>query len=147
MIEDLSRPTWHSLLRIISRHGFYLRHLDIEATGELEPFFSNKGIFSVLAQSTPNLECLRIDGLSVGLDSHTEHLVHNCRKIRAITIDYCYGITMASFLTIWNNLDNLEFIGFAGVIGALHQTAYLKHRPTVKTIRFVDCDVSDSLVW
>jgi hypothetical protein len=146
IIEDISKPIWHGLLSIVSRHGINLRHIDVEATGELEPFFSRRGIFSVLAKATPNLECLRVDGISVGLDKHVDQLVQSCTKLRAVTVDYCYGITIQAFITLWNGLPNLEFIGFAGIIGPLPEDVRFELRPKVKTIRFVDCDVSDEFV-
>lgn len=146
IIEDLSKNIWLGLIDTFKLYGGNLKHITLEASGELEPFYSSKGILTTISMSSPHLECLRLDGMSGGGDHSTELLVQHCPKLRAITIDYCYGLTMKSFVTLWNGLSDLEFIGFAGIIGPLPDEVSLQPRPKLHTIRFVDCDVSDSLV-
>jgi hypothetical protein len=145
VIEDLSRIIWKPLINMLSQFGSCLLHLTIEASGELEPFFTTTGVLKVLAKNLPNLKALRLDGIPAGNDDSVVDLVTKCQKLECIILDYCFGITMECFPLIWNRLSNLKFLGFAGLNGML--TPYLvKKQDQLKTLRFVDCAVSDELV-
>jgi hypothetical protein len=145
VIEDLSRIIWKPLINMLSQFGSCLLHLTVEASGELEPFFTSTGVLRVLSQNLPNLKALRLDGIPAGNDDSVVDLVTKCQKLESIILDYCFGITMECFSLIWNRLSNLKFLGFAGLNGML--TSYLvKKQDKLKTLRFVDCAVSDELV-
>lgn len=146
VIEDLSKIVWKPLINILSQFGSQLLHLTIEASGELEPFFTSKGVLGALAQNLPNLKVLRLDGIPAGNDDSTFDLVRKCQKLECIVLDYCFGITMESLSIIWDGLVNLKFLGFAGVNGVL-TTKLEKIHFQLKTIRFVDCAVSDEMVF
>ena len=145
IIEDLSKIVFKPLINLLSHYGSHLLHLTIEASGELEPFFTTKGVLDVLSQNLPNLKALRLDGIPSGSDDAILNLVNNCTKLECIVLDYCFGITMESVSIIWNGLNNLKFLGFAGLNGAL-TSALVKKQCLLETLRFVDCAVTDDLV-
>jgi hypothetical protein len=146
ILEDITKDVWKDVLNLTKIYGSNLRHLDLENLGEVEPFISRFGVFPVLSSSTPNLEYLRLDGLTAGVNRDLTKFVQKCPKVKAITLDYCYGISMGAFATLWNGLEHLEFLGCAGIIGKIPLDFKFNVRRHLKTLRFVDCDVSDEMV-
>ena len=146
ILEDITKDVWKDVLNLTKLCGTNLRHIDLENLGEVEPFISRFGVFPVLSSSTPNLEYLRLDGLTAGVNRDITKFVRSCPKVKVITLDYCYGISMGAFATLWNGLEHLEFLGCAGIIGKVPSDTTFNLKRHLKTLRFVDCDVSDEMV-
>ncbi|KAJ1343286.1 hypothetical protein BSLG_002312 [Batrachochytrium salamandrivorans] len=152
-VEDVDSDGWIPLLRAVSENCQNIRHLNLEAIPEKEQYTSSVGMV-YLFESLPKLECIRMDGIPVGhkhftpfggdLDIKTLPIV--CPNLRAVTLDYC-DVSMKSFYTLWNDCKHLEFLGLAGLSQSSDALQLnLMPKPLLKTLRFVDCDVSDSLL-
>ena len=102
-----------------------------------------------------NLECIRLDGLPLGSSDFSwggdlDVMVMSafCTNLRAVSLDFC-DITLESFYTLWQRCPNLEFLGFAGLHGHASPATLaepMETRAKLKTLRFVDCRVTDELV-
>jgi hypothetical protein len=155
-VEDVDSDGWLLLIDAVATYGSNLKVVNLEACGEKDQFQSKRGLSTVFP-SLPNLECIRLDGVPVGSsqigwsgDMDMLALCSACRNLRAVSLDFC-DVSMSSFFTIWNGCPNLEFLGLAGLqypdwsifdINSQFQT-----RSKLKTIRFVDCQVNDFIVF
>ncbi|KAI8822512.1 uncharacterized protein EV422DRAFT_401945 [Fimicolochytrium jonesii] len=143
-IEDVDSPCWPDLCRILREHGGNLRNLNIEAVKDIDAFESTSDLSDVFPNMT-GLEFIRLDGIPVGPNASIERLVSSCRNLTAVTLDYCLEITMDVLVVIWNGCPMLDFLGMAGVVGPMSAGIQLDHRPSLKTLRLVDCDVFDEM--
>ncbi|KAJ3033146.1 hypothetical protein HK097_004962, partial [Rhizophlyctis rosea] len=152
-IEDVDAPCWPDLCRILREHGSNLRHLNIEAVTDIDAFESTSDLSDVFP-GMKGLGFVRLDGLPVGPDSSVGRLVAGCRFLRAVTLDYCLDVTVGFLLhflfmdvmtILWNHCEHLEFLGLAGVVGPMTTDVKFEYRPTLKTVRLVDCDVFNEL--
>ncbi|KND00374.1 uncharacterized protein SPPG_04698 [Spizellomyces punctatus DAOM BR117] len=143
-IEDVDSPCWPDLCRILREHGGRLRNLNIEAVSEIDAFESSSDLSDVFP-SMPGLEFVRLDGIPVGPNASIERLVSSCGCLQAVTLDYCLDVTMDILMVLWNGCPQLNFLGLAGVVGPLSSPLQLEQRPSLKTLRLVDCDVSDEM--
>ncbi|KAI8914502.1 hypothetical protein EDD86DRAFT_199482 [Gorgonomyces haynaldii] len=151
-VDDVDADGWRVLVHNLSQYGHNIRVLFLEAIAEKDLYRSNVGMshfFRVMHQ----LECLRLERLPIGgpllpafggnMDIFV--MAEVCTKLRAITLDYC-DISMDAFYMIWNKLPCIEFVGVAGLRISSLQRPDLVDRPTLKTLRFVDCQVDDYLL-
>ncbi|KAI9309867.1 hypothetical protein DFJ73DRAFT_537142 [Zopfochytrium polystomum] len=82
-------------------------------------------------------------------------------RLTSVTIDYCVDVTMDSLSILWDRCPNLTFIGLAGIMmspalphvnnpqaqSSRSQTPALNNPlHLLKTLRLVDCDVTDALL-
>jgi hypothetical protein len=88
----------------------------------------------VLSQNLPNLKARRLDGIPSGNDDAILNLVTKCAKLECIVLDYCFGITMECVAIIWNGLNSLKFLGFAGLNGTLTRPL-IKKQGVLATLR------------
>ncbi|KAJ3085686.1 hypothetical protein HK102_013931 [Quaeritorhiza haematococci] len=94
-----------------------IRNLYLEAVGDIDAFDSSFDLAEIWP-NMPLLSFLRLDGIPVGPNATIDALVASCGKnLRAVTLDYCIEITMDVMVILWNGCENLEFLGFAGVVG------------------------------
>ncbi|KAJ3017095.1 hypothetical protein HKX48_003718 [Thoreauomyces humboldtii] len=143
-VEDVDSPCWPDLCRILREHGGNLRNLNIEAVKDIDAFESSTDLSDVFPFLV-GLEFLRLDGIYVGSNLSIDSLVSSCRNLQAITLDYCLEVTMDVLVLLWNGCPNISFLGMAGVVGPLLLPLVLQTRPTLKTLRLVDCDVFDEM--
>ncbi|KAJ3148502.1 hypothetical protein HDU86_007432 [Geranomyces michiganensis] len=143
-VEDMDCPCWPELCRILRDHGGQLRNLNIEAVKDIDAFESTSDMSDVFPH-LKRLEFLRLDGIPVGPNSSIERLVVCCSNLTAITLDYCLDVTMDVLMVLWNGCSNIRFLGMAGVVGPLSMPLVLESRPSLKTLRLVDCDVFDEM--
>ncbi|KAJ3328874.1 hypothetical protein HDU76_009129 [Blyttiomyces sp. JEL0837] len=142
-IEDAHETGWSEICGVLRMLCPNLRSLNIEAVGNMDAFDSEVDMETVFPQ-LPKLEFLRLDGVTVGLNTAITCLATSCKNMKAITIDYCLNISMGAFQILWNNCENLAFLALAGIVDPLENPS-LVDRPSLKTLRLVDCDVTDSL--
>lgn len=149
-VDDVDEDGWPILTEALERYGRNIKVLNLEACGEKEPFQGKKSLSSIFS-TMDKLECLRLDATPIGIsddqfagDIDVVLLCSRCLNLRAVSIDYC-NISLDSFYILWNNCPNLEFIGLAGIQGT-DSEANLEYRPSMKTLRFVDCQINDALV-
>ncbi|KAJ3030602.1 hypothetical protein HDV00_008764 [Rhizophlyctis rosea] len=143
-IEDVDAPCWPDLCRILREDGQNLRHLNIEAVTDIDAFESTSDLSDVFP-GMKELNFCRLDGLPVGPNESVERLVSSCRFLKAVTLDYCLDVTMDVMGILWNYCENLEFLGLAGVVGPMRPDMEFELRPSLKTVRLVDCDVFNEL--
>ncbi|KAI8589668.1 hypothetical protein BDZ88DRAFT_131710 [Geranomyces variabilis] len=143
-VEDVDCPCWPELCRILRDHGGQLRNLNVEAVKDIDAFESTSNMSDVFPH-LQRLEFLRLDGIPVGPNSSIEQLVVCCTNLTAITLDYCLDVTMDVLMVLWNGCANIRFLGMAGVVGPLSMPLMLEKRPSLKTLRLVDCDVFDEM--
>ncbi|KAI8915298.1 hypothetical protein DFJ77DRAFT_362823 [Powellomyces hirtus] len=143
-VEDVDCPCWPELCRILRDHGGMLRNLNIEAVKDIDAFESSSDMSDVFPHMA-QLEYLRLDGIPVGPNTSIERLVTCCKNLQAITLDYCLDVTMDVLMLLWNGCPNMSFLGMAGVVGPLSLPLVLDKRPSLKTLRLVDCDVFDEM--
>ncbi|KAJ3276451.1 hypothetical protein HDV01_005074 [Terramyces sp. JEL0728] len=150
-VNDVHKNSWPLLLDALKQEGYNLKVLSLEACSELEPFTSKIGL-STIFPALRNLECLRLDGVPVnsydftwGGDFDILILTTLCPNLTAVALDYC-DLTMESFYTIWNNCDNLEFLGIVGLTNETDSVPEFKMKHRLKTLRFVDCQINDSIL-
>jgi hypothetical protein len=152
-VEDVDEDGWPLLVDALIRRGSNLKVLSLEACSEKEAFGSKKGL-SALFPFLDKLECLRIDGLPIGSfdfswggDMDLSVLATSCPNLRAVSLDFC-DLTLQAFYTLWNSCPNLEFLGLAGLGFSTSELAHVElvQRPKLLKVRFVDCQVNDTLV-
>ncbi|KAJ1567246.1 hypothetical protein HK405_006623, partial [Cladochytrium tenue] len=171
-VEDVHSSSWPHLLAAIRYYASNLRLLNLEAVGNQDAFDHSQNL-SLVFPSLTKLEFLRLDGVTVGPNSSLSILAASGgASLKAITMDYCVDVTMEALGILWENCPLLSFIGLAGIMmtpssgnqadGAPDATAgavpgrgravqpqepvLLSERPLLRTIRFVDCDVTDDLL-
>ncbi|KAJ3123040.1 hypothetical protein HK098_002260 [Nowakowskiella sp. JEL0407] len=142
VIEDLDAPCFSELCHLLQYFSPKLIHLSLETKGELESFESDVN-FEKVADGLVSLKCLRMDGVPVGDNSVIQKIVLS-KNLQAVILDYCVEVTMDVFEVIWNSCPSLEFFGMAGIIGPI-TSLVLSHHENIRTLRLVDCDVSDTL--
>lgn len=150
-VNDIDKKSWPFLLQALKTAGYNLKVLSLEACSELDTFTSQTGL-STIFPSLRNLECLRLDGLPVnsfdftwGGDFDILILATLCPNLTAVALDYC-DLTMESFFTLWNTCSNLEFLGLVGLTDESDSIPPLKVKERLTTLRFVDCQINDSMV-
>jgi hypothetical protein len=143
-IEDANEESWPQICKLLRFTCGNLRSLNVEAIGSMDAFESEATLEGVFP-SMPKLEFVRLDGVCVGPVSSIAALATHCKSLKAVTIDYCVAITMGAFEILWNGCEVLSFLGLAGIVTEVEPTMVLMERPNLKTLRFVDCDLSDEL--
>ncbi|KAJ3410705.1 hypothetical protein HDV05_003477 [Chytridiales sp. JEL 0842] len=141
-IEDVNEECWPQLCKLLQFTGGNIRALNLEAIGVMDAFDSLVSMETVFP-GLPNLEFLRLDGLPIGNVSSITKLASSCKFLKAVTIDYCISISMSVFEVLWNSCEMLSFLGLAGIVNDVDPIVLLEERPKMKTLRLVDCDVSD----
>lgn len=154
-VEDVDETGWPLLIDAIADNGAELLHLNLEACSEKDPYGSRRGMSTVFPHLS-KLKTVRIDGLPLGSldfpwggDLDVQTLSKFCPNLTAVSLDFC-DISIASFIHLWNSCPNLEFLGVAGLGGfeTINATIpELQSRPKLKTLRFVDCQIHDKLVF
>ncbi len=152
-VEDVDKDGWPLLIDSLIHHGQNIRHLSIEACSEKDSFTSKTGMSEVFP-FLPRLESLRLDGLPIGAkifrwggDYDIAAMAHVCTNLNTISLDFC-DLSTQTITTLWNMCPNLKFIGLAGLQmgnNEVNQNTF-QMRPNLKTLRFVDCQVSDELL-
>jgi hypothetical protein len=150
-VDDVDSEGWLTLIEHICRYGKNLKSLCLEACSEKDAFTSKKGLATVFP-ALKDLECVRFDSIPIGSsdfswggDLDLVVLTSTCLNLRAVTIDFC-DVTLQSLFILWNNCLNLDFLGLAGVQAVAISENKLMKRPKLKTLRFVDCQIDDTLV-
>ncbi|KAL2917054.1 hypothetical protein HK105_203486 [Polyrhizophydium stewartii] len=151
-VEDVDEDAWIPLVHAIADNCPNVRHLNLEAIPEKDPYASELGL-TYLFENVPKLECLRLDGIPIGNHRFAQYggdidiftLPHYCQNLRAITLDYC-DVTMGTFKVLWDECPNLEFFGMAGLTEFPESDSGLVEKPSLRTLRFVDCSVNDALI-
>ncbi|KAI8801106.1 hypothetical protein BJ742DRAFT_859507 [Cladochytrium replicatum] len=144
IIEDIDSPCWSALCGYLITHGRYLINLNLEAKSEIDTFESTVDMGPVFQQLT-NLQFLRLDGIPVGHNDTLLSLIRSrSSNLRAVTLDYCLDISMDALCILCNACPNLDFLGLAGIVGPLGTLQLVPHY-RLRTLRVVDCDVSDEL--
>ncbi|KAJ3329224.1 hypothetical protein HDU91_003908, partial [Kappamyces sp. JEL0680] len=149
-VDDVDKDGWPILVNCLVENGSNIKVLNMESCSEKDNYGSKRGLSTVFPFLS-NLECLRLDGLSIGSsDFHLGGdldlcvLASTCPNLRVVALDFC-DVTLQSFYTLWKECPNLEFIGLAG-LQDVNQVMELDQRPHLKTLRFVDCQINDQLI-
>ncbi|KAJ3322385.1 hypothetical protein HDV06_003105 [Boothiomyces sp. JEL0866] len=144
-VNDVDKKCWPLLLDALKYEGYNIKVLSIEACSELEPYTSKTGL-STIFPSLRNLECLRLDGVPVnsydftwGGDFDILILTTLCPNLTAVALDYC-DLTMESFYTLWNNCENLEFLGLVGLTNESESIPSLKVKEKLSTLSNTQSD-------
>ncbi|KAJ1566758.1 hypothetical protein HK405_008509, partial [Cladochytrium tenue] len=138
--------------------------LNLEAVANQDAFDHPHNLLSVFP-NLKKLEFLRLDGITLGPNSSVMALVMSTGvNLKAVTIDYCLEVTMEILAILWELCPNLEFIGLAGIMmtptsdpltsgmpgaataAAAREPNLISERPKLRTLRFVDCDVTDDIL-
>ncbi|KAJ3214082.1 hypothetical protein HDU67_002082 [Dinochytrium kinnereticum] len=142
-IEDANEGCWPEICLVLQTWGSKLKNLNIEAVGNMDAFDSPEDLEPVFMR-VPSLEFLRLDGIPIGTNSAIYNLATYCRNLRVLTLDYCLEISMGTLPIVWNGCENLNFLGLAGIVGDQELPGSLQTHHNLRTLRLVDCDVSDA---
>ncbi|KAI8811509.1 hypothetical protein BJ742DRAFT_768984 [Cladochytrium replicatum] len=144
IIEDIDSPCWSALCGYLMTHGRHLINLNLEAKSEIDTFESTVDMGPVFQQLI-SLQFLRLDGIPVGHNETLLSLISSrSSNLKAVTLDYCLDISMDALCVLWNACPNLDFLGLAGIVGPFGTLQLVPHY-RLRTLRVVDCDVSDDL--
>lgn len=151
-VEDIDVNSWYLLLEGLATYGSEIKILNLEAISEKDKYHSTVGLSTVFP-NLKKLECIRMDRVPVGSSDFPLWggtmdiliMAEVCTNLRAVILDYC-DLSLECLSAVWNNCVNLGFLGAAGLKN-LGKMATLTKRSSLKTLRFVDCQISDSFVY
>ncbi|KAI8832027.1 hypothetical protein BC829DRAFT_494334 [Chytridium lagenaria] len=142
-IEDANETCWPEICLCLQLWGARIRSVNIEAVGNMDAFDSPEDLEPVFTRM-PSLEFLRLDGIPIGTNGAINNLASYCLNLKVLTLDYCLEISMGTLPIVWNGCKNLTFLGLAGIVGDQElPPGTLGFHHHLKTLRLVDCDVSD----
>lgn len=147
-VDDTHHSSWSHICATLRLLTPNLRCLSLEAVDNQDAFDHPETLQDVFPHLT-KLEFLRLDGVALGPNVSLVALSNSCgHMLKSLAIDYCVEVSMDALSILWEGCPNLSFLGLAGVMMMDAQQPaprLISQRPHLRTLRFVDCDVSDEL--